>query len=1331
MKKVYRLYLCLISLLFGFVSNISATGDLNSRFDNYTIREGLSNNIVQCITQDSYGYIWVGTSQGLNRFDGYGFTSFRSLEYAKKRIKGVLIRCIFEDSRKQLWIGTENGGLFKFNRDKETFQYIELMNENDGRYSANTIIEDKNGKIWVGTNEGLAFLNKSDELEYYHFKSDDFNGLVQLKKCCLDSLNRMWIGTGEDGVFIFDIEDEDLTKVKFEGLENDAEVRAIYHSRDNILWIGTYENGVYTLDTRKSTNILAKQFTDLPTTGGLATIKALTEDKYGHLWVGTREGLICYDKVSRKYNISTHDVHNNISLAQNSVIDLFVDNHSDLWVGTRGGLSYRNKEKQNFLLLQESKNDNKYLNCAQVYAFYEASPNEVWIGTESGGINIYNSDTKTFTYMTKENSGLSTNCIKSMVEVDGKLLVGTYMGGLNVIDVKSRSVIAKYKHDAKNNCSIADNNVWDICITKDKSVLLATSNGIDKFDVKRGTFSHIDKLAYKKEVYYLFEDKDEDLWVFTPDEIIVRQVEENRTLNYIEKSRSVVQGNNNIYYVGSNERGILLYSKYNGYISSIDESNGLCNNNVVSMVIQDGKIYAGTTGGLSIIDISSDSVSITNFDERDGLQGNQFHYGAMSLKKNGEVMLGGSAGANIFDARLIKANDFVPPVLISEVKVFNQILPNDEIKEENGRKHISVDYDKNMISFKFAALSYSKSIKNEYRYRLKGGNWIEAGTENKCTFTNLAPGDYTFQVMGSNCDGVWNEKCEEIDITVLPPFWNTWWFRLLLLVAICTAAFIGVSQYLRRIKLKTELDLEKKKADEMAKVEKLKIDFFTNISHELRTPITLIIGPLSKILSDESTSSETRQMAELAQKNANQLLVLVNQVLDFRKIESGTLSVVMKEGDLVAFIQSIFRSFLPNAESRNISMEYVLDTKQTEVLKSVQFDGDKLEKILNNLLSNSLKFTPQGGRVSVSLLSFVQHKFNNGSVCNAYQIRVKDSGRGISDEDQKHIFERFYQSKGVDAHIGTGIGLSLVNDFVQMMSGDIEIVSQEGHGSEFIITLPAYSSKSLETQSEVVESIIEKSFSSNTQDEEKPILLIVEDNDELRKFCVSHFSRKFDVLEATNGVEAMKLAEENVPDIIVTDLLMPQMCGDELCKKIKQDERTSHIPLILLTAIHSKETEYDALKCGADDFVTKPFDIDILQQKMENIIALKASIKKKFRIEQISEPKKVETQSPDEKFMLKAMQVIEKNISEPDFDIEQLALETGVSRMQLYRKMNALTGMTVKEFIRNVRIKRAKQLLEQGTLTVSEIAYEVGFKDIAYFRKCFKAHFGVNPSEVK
>lgn len=1331
MKKMYKLYAGLISLLFCIVSNAFATGELNSRFDNYTIREGLSNNIVQCVTQDSYGYIWVGTSQGLNRFDGYGFTTFRSLEYAKKRVKGVLIRCIFEDSKKQLWIGTENGGLYKFNRDGETFKYIELMNDVDGRYSANTIVEDKSGNIWVGTDEGLAFLNKADELEYHHFKSDDFSGLVMLKKCCIDSLNRMWIGTGEDGVFLFDVDDDNITKVKFEGLDKDEEVRAIYHSKDNILWIGTYESGVFTLDTRKSTNTTAKQFSDLPTSGGLATVKALAEDKYGHLWVGTREGLICYDKVSRKYQISTHDVHNSISLAQNSVIDLFVDNRSDLWIGTRGGLSYRNKEKQNFLLLQESKNDNKYLNCAQVYAFYEASPSEIWIGTESGGINIYNSDTKSFSYITKENSGLSTNCIKSMVEVDGKLLVGTYMGGLNVIDVKSRNVIAKYKHNDKDKTTIADNNVWSICVTKEGSVLLATSNGIDKFDVMKGSFTHIDHLAYNKEVYYLFEDSDQDLWVFTPDEIIVRQVEENRTVNYTEKARSMVQGSNNIFYVGSNERGILLYSKYNGFVSAIDESTGLCNNNVVSMTLQDNKIFAGTTGGLSIIDISSDSVKITNFDERDGLQGNQFHYGAMSLKKNGEVMIGGSAGANIFDARLIKENDFVPPVLISEIKVFNQVLPSDEIKEDNGRKHISVDYDKNMISFKFAALSFSKSVKNEYKYRLKGENWIDAGTENKCTYTNLAPGDYTFQVMGSNCDGVWNENCEEIDITVLPPFWNTWWFKLLLILAIGAAAVIGVSQYLRRIKLKTELDLEKKKADEMAKVEKLKIDFFTNISHELRTPLTLILGPLSKILSDDRNSSETKQMAELAQKNANQLLNLVNQVLDFRKIESGTLSVVMKEGDLVAFIQSIFRSFLPNAESRNISMEYVLDPEETEVLKSVQFDGDKLEKILNNLLSNSLKFTPQGGCVSVSLQSFIQHEFKSGTVSNAYQIRVKDSGRGISAEDQKHIFERFYQSKGVDAQIGTGIGLSLVNDFVQMMNGDIEIVSKEGHGSEFIITLPAYSEKTLDAQAEAVDSIIEKSFPSSMPDEEKPILLIVEDNDELRKFCVSHFSHKFEVLEATNGVEAIKMAEENVPDIIVTDLLMPQMCGDELCKKIKQDERTSHIPLILLTAIHSKETEYDALKCGADDFVTKPFDIDILQQKMENILSLKASIKKKFRIEQISEPKKVETQSPDEKFMLKAMQVIEKNISEPDFDIEQLASETGVSRMQLYRKMNALTGMTVKEFIRNVRIKRAKQLLEQGTLTVSEIAYEVGFKDIAYFRKCFKAHFGVNPSEVK
>ena len=516
-------------------------------------------------------------------------------------------------------------------------------------------------------------------------------------------------------------------------------------------------------------------------------------------------------------------------------------------------------------------------------------------------------------------------------------------------------------------------------------------------------------------------------------------------------------------------------------------------------------------------------------------------------------------------------------------------------------------------------------------------------------------------------------------------------------------------------------------------MEQLKLDFFTNISHELRTPLTLILGPLSKILKDDGVSSESKQMAVLAERNANKLLRLVNQILDFRKIESGSLQAIYKPGDLPALLETVVRAFQTEGEAKGIQIS--LDVDDAARGRRMLFDSDKIEKIVDNLVSNSMKFTPRGGSIDVKLDILSQHTYSEGNISDSYQITVADTGKGMTEEDQKHVFERFYQSSDEkEAGIGTGIGLNLVFDLAKLMDGEVLLNSKKGEGTTFRVVLPLF-----ETSESVAE---EEATENNTvadkdeidpvalSGEDKPVLLIAEDNEELRKFVAIHFESRFNVVEAEDGRIALEKAEEQIPDVVITDLMMPNICGDELCNKLKHDERTSHIPIILLTAVHSKESEIESLKRGADDYITKPFDIEVLDQKVMNMMRLKEKIRSRFKIEMISEPTKVVTQSPDEKFMIRAMKVIEDNLSDADFDIEKFAVEVGVSRMQLYRKMNAITGMTVKEFIRNIRIKRAKQLLEDGAMTVSEVAYNVGFKDIAYFRKCFKQQVGINPSEI-
>ncbi len=1315
------------SLLFG---SVFASQQLSlSRFDNYTQKDGLNYNIVQCAYQDAQGYMWFGTSQGLHRFDGYKFHPYK---YGSQegQVRGELVRCIFQDSKKRFWVGTENGGLNVYDQRNRTFSAVPLAKNGLARYSANSVVEGRDGKIWVGTDEGLAYLDEGLLLEYYHFQDSESGSIPFIKELEVDPYGRLWIGTGESGVKLFDPSTGKLVSVI-----QDSEVRSICVSRDSVVWIGTYENGVYTVDINDKENITLKHETALPTSGAEASVKAICEDREGRIWIGTRSGLICYDRQLLQYVVNVNDVHNEITLVHNSVIDLFVDNKGDLWVCTRGGISYRNSEKQPFALIQESKNDNRYLNCGQVYAFLEVPGKKVWVGTESGGINVYDMNSGRFDYITESNSGLSVNCIKCLEKVGNDVLAGTYMGGLNVLDAQSGKVKRVFRHSDTDKSSIKSDNVWSICTCKNGDVLLGTGNGVEKYNPNTGSFEHFDKLAYDKEVWKIYEDSDGDLWVFTPEEIIVHLTKEDRTIVYKERARSIVEKSKSIFYVGSLEHGLVEYNKYTGEMGTLSEKDGLSNNNVQSILEWREFFIVCTTSGLSRI--HKGDKEIVNYDERDGLQSRQFHYGAVYACSDGRIMAGGNAGFNIVNLADVDLNKFIPPVVLEDVKVFNQDVPADQmtVDEATGESCLSLNYNQNMVTFKYSALSYSRVNKNQFKYRLVGqnDNWISSGQENKCTYTNLTPGSYVFEVMGANCDGVWNETPLRVKLNIEPPFWNTWWFKMLMTLLVVALVLLYLYHYRSRMILKNKLALEKQRAEEMEKVEQLKLDFFTNISHELRTPLTLILGPLSKILKDDKVSSESKQMAVLAERNANKLLRLVNQILDFRKIESGSLQAVYKSGDVPALLESIVRAFQAEGEAKGIQIS--LNVDGTARGKRMLIDSDKVEKIVDNLVSNSMKFTPRGGSITVAMDMLSQHKYNSGNISDSFQISVADTGKGMSEDDQKHVFERFYQSDDEKrAGIGTGIGLNLVYDLVGLMDGEVLLNSKVGEGTKFTVILPLLETPQSADDDEMTsvdeESVIHENDSFEVSDEDKPVLLIAEDNEELRKFVAIHFESRFNVVEAEDGKIALEKAAEQIPDVVITDLMMPNICGDELCNQLKHDEKTSHIPIILLTAVHSKESEIESLKRGADDYITKPFDIEVLDQKVMNMMRLKEKIRSRFKIEMISEPTKVTTQSPDEKFMIKAMKVIEDNLADADFDIEKFAVEVGVSRMQLYRKMNAITGMTVKEFIRNIRIKRAKQLLEDGAMTVSEVAYNVGFKDIAYFRKCFKQQVGINPSEI-
>ena len=779
-------------------------------------------------------------------------------------------------------------------------------------------------------------------------------------------------------------------------------------------------------------------------------------------------------------------------------------------------------------------------------------------------------------------------------------------------------------------------------------------------------------------------------------------------------------------------------------ITYYDEKDGLASNQALCILEDNNNnLWISTSNGLSKLD--TDKNFFQNFSNKDGLSNNQFSYGAAYKTKSGELLFGSISGFNMFNPNEVNSVDDNVPIVFTDFKILYQSVKIGDDKKSVLQKsisetdHLILHYNQNIFSLEFAALNYVNSRRNIYTYMLEGFNeeWSAPSTERTATYTNLNAGDYVLRVKRIIPGYTNNDNELQLKITILPPFWKTWWFLSLVIVIIIFLIYSLVLFFINREKIKNQLVVERLNARKLHEMDMLKLKFFTNISHEIRTPLTLILGPLNKIRNNEVKKEEMNENLDLVYRNANTLDKLINQLLDFRKLQAGNLKLNLSENDIVEFTRILVNSFADFAKEKQINIKFSTAKKQLIAV----FDQDKIEKIINNLLSNALKFTAPGGSVSVFLSLVFKHEEESATHeeqdMQFIEITVKDTGRGIPRQNIGKIFNRFFQSKEEDGNTGTGIGLALVKELVKLHKGEIFVTSKTGVGSKFTIRIPYIPNLQLqqneidvapeESQSDPIPAYYE--YDENNVISDEKIMLVVEDNVDVRHFISSHFKSTYRILHAKNGQEGWDIALKTIPDIVISDILMPVLNGYELCKRIKNDERTSHIPVILLTAMHSKENEIKGLTTGADDYITKPFDLSVLQAKVENILSIRESLKQKYTGRVILEPKNVVITSHDEKFLQRAIQIIEENISDNDLDIETFSVKVGVSRMQLYRKIQALTDMTVKEFIRHIRLKRAAQLLQQNKMNISEIAYEVGFKDLTYFRKCFKREFGMSATE--
>lgn len=1351
--------------------NLAAFAQADSyQFTRLNVNHGLSHNQINCFLRDSRGFMWVGTSSGLNRFDGYTFKSFKNNVSDSTSLPYNDIRNLFEDPDGRIWIVTNfttsvyDPRLERFYRDPA----IMFREYSIPPGTINAIVKDSKGYFW--------FVHEQEGLFRYDARSKEpLHVLVVPKErravssFMEDNRGDFWIvyrnGLFEkvDGKKYRTVYTCDLLLKRY---PNEYPVYSMAIDKENDLWIYNPDNfnrGAFYFNTsRKSLRHITTKGED-----GLKLNNDIVRDivvgDNGLIWVSTDHGGInLIDKKRSTVRYILHDPEDDKSLSQNSINALYKDNEGIIWVGTfKKGLSYYHENMNKFALYRHQVSGAASLPHDDINQFVEDDRGNLWIGTNGGGLVYFNRSTNTFRqyqHDPRNPNSLSNNIIVSLCfDHEKKLWIGTYFGGLNCFDGKK---FIRYRHDKKNPRSLPDDSVWEIIEDSNNNLWIGTLTGSvavlgpDRKEFR--SFTTPDGI-YSGYVPALMEDGNGTIWVGTGYGVCLLKKGAEKFTNIIGNGTPGSLSNNNVLSLLDDSRGLVwvgtqeglnLYNPATGTFRAFREDDGLPHNTILSILEDNtGNLWISTPNGISNMEVGTDplnkdfSPSFRNYDESDGLQGRQFNESAALKTRSGELIFGGPNGFNLFRPDDIKLNKTKPPVVLIDFHIYDNSLQTGE--KVNNRvvlpqsitvtDEVTLRHSDNVFSIEFAALSYFHPERNHYKYKLEGFNkeWLTTdGRSRKVTYTNLDPGDYVFTVVASNSDGFWNEEGASLRITVLPPFWKTKWAFGLYGLVILGALLLSRRLIQERERMRYRIEQERQEAHRTHELDMLKIKFFTNVSHEFRTPLSLILTPVERMLASASDAREKEQY-QMIHRNARRLLNLVNQLLDFRKMEVEEIRLNESEGDVIAFLKEVVQSFSDLSEKKNIRLEFTTSVGKLETL----FDQDKLEKIMFNLLSNAFKFTPEGGSVTVSLTLQESEK------ARQLAIAVADTGIGIPKENHTRIFERFFQNDLPKSMVnqGSGIGLSITKEFVRIHGGSIHLESEPDKGSCFTVLIPVKEISEIVVAEKppVVElpkvnaaadMVLRDDQYVSGNGKSKPVILLVEDNEDFRFYLKDNLKVYYQLIEAANGLEGWKAAQQHLPDLVVSDVMMPEMNGIDLCRKLKNDRHTSHIPVILLTARTAPDQKMEGYQTGADDYVTKPFNFEILLSRIKNLISLRASLHQSFHQKIDVKASEISITSLDETLIKNALKSVEDRLSDPDFSVEDLSRELGMSRVHLYKKLLSLTGKSPLEFIRTIRLQRAAQLLEKSQLTVAEVAYKVGFNNPKYFAKYFREEYHVLPS---
>ncbi len=1392
-----RIILC--SIIFIFYSFCLFAQTTNLRFRHLTVDNGLSNGEVTSILQDKKGFIWIGTNSGLNRHDGYTTEVYYNNSGLNKSpyFNRISDLCLANDN--SIWISTE-AGLALFDPSRMAFQKIQTTNKADEELLSEPLLKllvVKNRIYTISAKKMLVYVvGKNNVLSRVPFDVSSVTWpIFDIKK---DNNDWVWV-THAGGISLFG--PDNTTRIIAADPSNGI-ATALLPDANGDLYI-SFEKGLYKLQANAVQNLYKQSVSPVNLENSILqqialytfTIRnipnsySLEKDADGNYWLNSSSGLKKINPTSGEIVSFNPIEYVKSTISDNLVNTLFIDKSSCLWVGTfDGGVNIADLNQKPFQLLQRTPNAVNTLSSNHVRALLEDEKGNLWIGTGNGGLNYYDVASNHFTKFQPSNSGLESGNIRSLSEDKaGRLWIATETS----ISVRNKDgSIVNLRPGMNNNTTSAN---YTTVATDDLNQVWAGSwnNGLSRINYKSSTDYTVEHISAKGTIKGLLSDRVAFIYADSnKSELLVGTdlglnhifLNPDGTINKISNYngigdntlsstfvRQVVRQGDSIIWVGTfggglNKISLFKNGKYS--IKHINDNNSKVVRDIECMLMDDnGNLWLA---GKMLSKYNPIKSEFTYFDVNDGLQGNSFLRGVAYKGRSGKLYFSGTNGITYFTPTKIESNKNLPRVTFTNLFINGILVGSPELEHNFGQSisyinELRLNESENNFSVQFSSMHNANPERCRFRYKLEGYDvdWKYTDASNRfASYSNLDFGNYTLKVEASNNDGLWSAEPEELKIFILAPWWKSTTAKgvyLLLLFGITYAIWRNRKSWFELKRKLQYKELEEKKQEEM---HKMKLQFFTNISHEFRTPLTLILGPTEKLLHQENNKGDQHNYLRLIYSNARRLLGLINELMDFRQAETDSLQLKVMDGNLGKFVNSIAQEF--NELALNRSMVY--HVRVTEDLPNIYFDPNIVEKITVNLVSNAFKYTEVNGSVEIEILDslddfkpkFANHIYiKSKESINAFiWIRVADTGIGIAANSIENIFDRYFRvnTQGREKHLGTGVGLALVKSLVELHKGELHVYSERNKGTEFLVGLPL--ERNIYNQSEIsndkrrpidIESLHYTIdwFESDLKDEPpfSPVVakpqksvngikrvLVVEDNEEMRRFLVDSLSDEYEVIEAADGLEGYNKASEYLPDLIVSDLMMPGLDGNELCKKIREDVNTSHTPIVLITANASVETHIESAESGADIYFPKPFSIRLLQATLRNLFDSRARLKEKYNKDVFAETREIANNQKDRDFLDEFIAIIEENMESEDLDVEMICRKIGMSRTKLYGKIKGITGQPIGEFTRLLRLKKAAKIMVAEDVPISEVMFRVGIQSHSYFIKQFKKEFGKTPS---